>query len=204
MDLIKIGKFIQERRKSKKLTQVQLALQIGVSEKTISKWECGNGFPDATLIMPLCKALDISANELLSGMLLESNEEYKQQAENNLIILNKVQEKNVKFLLLLECVIGFLSVALLLGCVFVASFVALPDIFRIILCVVGIIFASVGIHFCLLIEKDAGFYECGYCHHKYIPTYKQIICSTHIGRTRHMKCPKCNKKSWSKKVIKKD
>jgi len=86
MDLKIIGKFIQEQRKSKNLTQVQLSQIIGVSEKTISKWECGNGFPDTTLILPLCKALDISANELLSGKRLETNN-YKDHAEDNLITL---------------------------------------------------------------------------------------------------------------------
>ena len=53
MDLKITGEFIQECRKNKKLTQVQLAQKIGVSEKTISKWECGKGFPDTTLMLPL-------------------------------------------------------------------------------------------------------------------------------------------------------
>ena len=86
MDLQVIGKFIKEKRKSKGLTQVQLAEKLNVSEKTISKWECGNGFPDTTLILPLCNALEISANELLSGKAL-AFDEYKQEAENNLIKL---------------------------------------------------------------------------------------------------------------------
>ena len=80
MDTIKIGKFIQEQRKLKNLTQLQLAIKIGVSEKTISKWECGKGMPDASLMLPLCKSLNISANELLSGEKL-SNNEYKDKAE---------------------------------------------------------------------------------------------------------------------------
>ena len=88
MDLAKTGKFIQERRRLKNLTQVQLAVKIGVSEKTISKWECGNGFPDTTLMIPLCKELEITANELLSGKLLPNENEYKEIAEKNLLILN--------------------------------------------------------------------------------------------------------------------
>ena len=67
MDLKVIGEFIKQQRKAKGLTQVELAEKLLVSEKTISKWECGNGFPDTSLILPLCKELDISANELLSG-----------------------------------------------------------------------------------------------------------------------------------------
>ena len=74
MDLIVTGKFIKEQRKAKGLTQLQLAEKIGVSEKTISKWECGNGFPDTTLMLPLCSALGISANELLSGKILSTDE----------------------------------------------------------------------------------------------------------------------------------
>ena len=70
MDLMQIGKFIAERRKFKKLTQSELAKKMNISEKTVSKWECGYGFPDTSLILPLCNALDITANELLSGKLL--------------------------------------------------------------------------------------------------------------------------------------
>ena len=55
----------------------------------------------------------------------------------------------------------------------------------------------------LKIEQIAGYYKCRKCNHLYIPTYKNILCAMHIGRTRYMKCPKCNKKSWNKKVISK-
>ena len=82
MNLLDTGKFIKEQRKQNNLTQAQLANKIMVSEKTISKWECGNGFPDTNLMLPLCQALNISANELLSGKKLNENE-YKQEAENN-------------------------------------------------------------------------------------------------------------------------
>ncbi len=204
MDLIKIGKFIQQQRKEKNLTQVQLAQKIGVSEKTISKWECGNGFPDTTLMLPLCSALSISANELLSGKLINENNEYKELAETNLVNLKQSQEKTAKFLLTLEWVIGIFSVIILLSFILIASFVKMENAIRIILCVIGFVLCLLGLHFCLVIEKDAGFYECARCHHKYIPTYKSVFLSTHIGRTRYMKCPHCNKKSWNKKTINKD
>lgn len=201
MDLAKIGKFIQERRKAKNLTQVQLAQKINVSEKTVSKWECGNGFPDTSLMLPLCDALDITANELLSGKMLASDREYKEQAESNLIKLKQSQEKNAKFLFTLEWVIGILSVFILITLVLVASLVKMPNALRVVLCVAGFIIGMIGIHFCLIIEKDAGYYECGNCHHKYIPTYRAILFAMHMGRTRYLKCPKCNKKSWNKKTI---
>lgn len=204
MDLAKIGKFIQERRKAKSLTQVQLAMKIGVSEKTISKWECGYGFPDATLMLPLCEALEISANELLSGKLLKTAEEYKKEADENLLNLKKEQERTSKFLLNLEWVIGIFSVVILLTFTMIAGYVDMPDYLRIILIVFGLLLCIVGVGFSIIIEKDAGFYECQHCHHKYVPTYKQVLWSAHMGTTRKMKCPKCNKKSWQRKTINKD
>ena len=67
MDLKETGLCIKEQRKNKNLTQAELAEKLNVSEKTVSKWECGNGFPDTSIMLPLCEVLEISANELLSG-----------------------------------------------------------------------------------------------------------------------------------------
>jgi len=67
MDQIKIGKFIAERRKNKNLTQLQLAEKLNITDRAISKWETGKGMPDSSIMMELCKELDISVNELLSG-----------------------------------------------------------------------------------------------------------------------------------------
>jgi DNA-directed RNA polymerase subunit RPC12/RpoP len=58
--------------------------------------------------------------------------------------------------------------------------------------------------FMLKIEQKAGYYECKECGHKYVPEYKSVFGAMHINRTRYMKCPKCDKKSWQKKVISKD
>lgn len=201
MNLIETGNFIKEQRKAQKLTQVQLAQKLSVSEKTISKWECGDGFPDTSLILPLCHALQISANELLSGKKL-SKEEYQKNAEQNLLELKSQQERTTKFLLTLEMVVGYMSSICAMMFIFIASFCPLVTALRIVLICIAFIILAVGIHFCLLIEKDAGYYECAHCHNKYIPTYKQVISSMHMGRTRYMKCPKCNKKSWQKKVVK--
>ena len=93
MDLKQTGLFIREQRKAKKLTQVQLALKLNVSEKTISKWECGKGFPDTSLILPLCTELGISANELLSAKKLPTEKEYKETAEKKFNCFKKSTTK---------------------------------------------------------------------------------------------------------------
>ena len=89
MDQVKIGKFIAELRKEKSLTQRELAELMGVSDKTVSKWECGNGMPEMSMLMPLCQALQINVNELLSGERL-SDDSYSRKAEEN--IMNLIQE----------------------------------------------------------------------------------------------------------------
>ncbi|SEW30841.1 Desulfoferrodoxin [Ruminococcaceae bacterium KH2T8] len=67
MDRYVTGAVIRKLRENKKMTQEELADQLFVSSKAISKWETGQGFPDISLIEPLAKALDISVIELLSG-----------------------------------------------------------------------------------------------------------------------------------------
>lgn len=203
MDLSKTGAFIAQSRKSKKLTQAELAQKLSVSEKTISKWECGKGFPDTTLILPLCKELNITANELLSAKYL-STEEYRAQAEENLMNLTKSELYKNKLLLSLEWVIALMTVLVMLTFTMLASFLSIAPVWKIILIVFGFAVFFVGIGFALIIEKDAGYYECGSCHHKYLPTFNQVLWSAHIGRTRHMKCPKCGKKSWHKKTLNKN
>ena len=201
MNLLDTGKFIKEQRKQNNLTQAQLANKIMVSEKTISKWECGNGFPDTNLMLPLCQALNISANELLSGKKLNENE-YKQEAENNLVLLNEQKIKTSKFIFTLEIVLGLISTIAFLALLFTALLAPLPVYATVLLIVIGVLIFFVGIHFCIIIEKDVGFYECKHCHHKHIPTLTQTYYAMHIGRTRYLKCPKCNKNSWQKKVLK--
>ncbi len=203
MNLQTIGKFIKEQRKLKGYTQSELAEKIFVSEKTISKWECGNGFPDASLILPLCNALEISANELLSGKRLQG-EEYKLEAEKNLMQLKSQEEQSYKLLLSIENVLGYMASIMFFAFIAIASLLDLELWIRIVLISVGFINFVIALHSCLVIEKDAGGYECQLCHHKYVPTYKQILFSMHYGRTRYMKCPKCNKKSWQHKTSKKN
>ena len=95
MDQIKIGKFIAEMRKEQNLTQIDLAELLGVSNKTISKWECGNGMPDYALMENLCEILKINVNELLSGEHLPSKD-YGKKAEENIMSLMQESSENYK------------------------------------------------------------------------------------------------------------
>ena len=202
MDQIKIGKFIAECRKKNNLTQMQLAEKLNITDRAISKWENGKAMPDSSIMLDLCNELKISVNELLSGEMIEMNN-YNEKAEQNLLEMKRQKEETDKRLLAMEFVLGLLSSVLLFVLVFVASSVEMADWLRILLIIIGFVPFIVGILFAIRIEQVAGYYECQKCHHKYIPTYSSVLWSMHVNRTRYMRCPKCNQKSWQKKVISK-
>lgn len=114
MNQEKIGKFIALCRKEQKLTQEELAEKLNITYKAVSKWECGKGLPDASIMLDLCNILKINVNDLLSGEKIDNNK-YVNSAEENLIILTKQIEKRKKILkiiqklLLLFAIILFIS-----------------------------------------------------------------------------------------------
>jgi len=83
MDLVQIGKFIAELRKEQKLTQEQFGEKLGVTNKTVSRWENGNYLPPADILLAISRLSDVSVNEILCGRRL-SEAEYKGAAEMNL------------------------------------------------------------------------------------------------------------------------
>ena len=83
MDMVKIGQFLAELRKDKMLTQEQLAQILGVTNKTISRWETGNYLPPVEMLMSLSEFYQVSINELLSGQRL-SDAQYREYAEENM------------------------------------------------------------------------------------------------------------------------
>lgn len=204
MDYNKIGNFIMAERKTKKLTQAKLAEKLFVSEKTVSKWENGNGIPDTNSLPKLCEIFDVSLNELLNGERIKG-ENYMNKAEETLLKLQKEKEQSDKRLLVSEIVLGTIttiSFLIILYTSLYAIFELNVFVLPIIMIVVGLAIFLTGATFCLYIEQKAGYYVCKKCNHKYVPTFKQVLFAMHIGRTRYMKCPHCYKKSWNKKVIK--
>ena len=199
MNQEKIGKFIAECRKNKKLTQEKLAEKLGISDRAVSKWERGLNLPDASIMLKLCNILDINVNELLSGEIIKK-ESYMEKAENNLIELKKQNERHSKYLLTLEIVLIFIGITAFIPFIILAEQEANTTL-KITYIVLATVILCTSIIFAFIIEREAGYYECAKCHHKYIPTYKQSLFSIHMGWTKYMKCPQCGKKSWNKKVL---
>ncbi len=122
MDQIKIGKFIAKLRKEKNMTQQNLADKLGVSFKTVSKWETGKGMPDISLLQNLCEELEITINELLYGEIINSKEmdlkEIEKISEENLINTTKfISNINVKKMYInILSVMYFLTIIICLIC----------------------------------------------------------------------------------------
>lgn len=95
MNQEKIGKYISEKRKEKKLTQEELAERLGVSDRAVSNWENGKNMPDLSLFKPLCKELGITINNLISGEDVDDNK-YIESFENNIIDIVNVTNKSKK------------------------------------------------------------------------------------------------------------
>ncbi len=202
MDQIKIGKFIAWKRKEQNLTQAQLAEKLGITDRAVSKWETGKSLPDASIMLEMCALLGITVNDLLCGEVV-SMENYNEQMENSLIEMIKQKERADKRLLTMEIVIGLTSTIFLFAMLAVGIiFMTLEKPIWAFILPVGIGFVQfiICMAFALRIEQVAGYYECRKCWHRYVPSYKAVNLAMHMGRTRYMKCPKCGKKSWQKKV----
>ena len=202
MDQVKIGRFIAERRKKNDLTQMQLAEKLNITDRAVSKWETGKAMPDSAIMLELCDILKITVNDLLSGEVV-TMDNYNKEMENNLLEMIKQKEQADKRLLSLEIFVGVMVSVILFVLVFVAAFVQMADWLRIVLIVIGFIPFVIGIAYAIRIEQTAGYYECAKCGHRYVPTYSSVLWAMHTGRTRYMRCPKCNEKSWQKKVLNK-
>lgn len=203
MDQQKIGRFIAECRKKQGLTQMQLAEKLNITDRAVSKWETGRSLPDSALMMELCEILNITLIDLFSGEVVSMGD-YNKELEKKLIEMAKQKEESDKRLLFVEVLIGVFCIAIMLSLTAVASLVQMEDWMRILLIIIGLIPFLIAAPFMLRIEQVAGYYKCKECGHTYVPTFKAINLAMHMGRTRYMKCPKCNKRSWQKKVLTKE
>ena len=202
MDQIKIGKFIAECRKNANLTQMQLSEKLGITDKAISKWERGISMPDTSIMLELCDILGISVNELLSGEKIQMENNDKKNEQLLLEMAKELEKKNKTIWNAMWAIMTVSIIGLLGGLVLVALFI--PEgpwmlVAILSLCVVFLI----PCFYALKLEVSVGAYKCKNCGHEIVPSYKQALNAMHMGTTRYLKCPECNKRTWCKKVIKK-
>ena len=204
MDQVKIGKFISDERKAKGYTQKQLSELLGIIDKTISKWERGNGFPEASLLLPLCNELEITVNELLTGERI-SQQNYKKKAEENMVNMIREKEEN-KQKILLTTIIGVISTITFVTLLFVVCFytdvITLP--IKIVLMIIAISVFGIGLYVAMWGDRKIGYFKCRNCNELFTPTFMQYNMGMHLLSTRYLKCPHCKTRTWCRKVMTKE
>ena len=203
MDLQKIGAFIAEKRREQNLTQLGLAEKLNITDRAVSKWERGKSLPDASIMLELCAILNITLNDLLCGevVLMDKNDKIKEQ---NLLEAVKQKQLADKMLLRIEAVALIACLTVFLALAIIVSVVEMEEWLRTVIILIGLAPLVILAPFMLKIEQKAGYYKCEKCGNKYVPNYSNVFFAMHVNRTRFLKCPKCNKWSWNKKVIDKE
>ncbi len=199
MEQIKIGKFIAEERKAKGLTQRQLADALSISDKTVSKWECGKGLPEVSLMLPLCETLNITVNDLLSGERV-CEVDYQKKAEENMMNLMKENQENKKRMAL-SVICGVITIIAVCSLIVIASYIDLPVLARIAVILLAVATAAAGIGAAAMLEVKAGYYECPHCKALFVPTMGEYVKGYHTLTRRKLTCPACGKRGMCKHRI---
>ena len=202
MDQIKIGRFIAVRRKRANLTQLQLADRLGITDKAVSKWKRGITMPDTSIMLELCDILGISVNELLSGEKINM-ENSSQKNEQLLLDMAKELEKKNKTIWSSMWAIMIVSMTALIAGIFIAAFLIPEGVWQLVTILCVCVLFLIPCFYALKLEVSVGAYKCQNCGYEIVPTYKEVMMAMHRGFTRHLLCPKCNKRTWCKKVLKK-
>ena len=205
MNQEKIGRFIAELRKEKNMTQQELADKLNITDRAISHWENGRSMPDAGVILELCKILNINVNELLSAKKIKEDK-YNERAEECLLEMRREIETQNKRILTLNKIIINLAIIIFVVIGLAATFIEMSMLIRNIIFAVDLVMLILVGFFTLNILQKTGYYECQECKHQYIPRYTQMFFSmSGITNTNwRIKCPKCKKKCWHKKVLTKN
>ena len=202
MNQIKIGEFISSQRKMKNLTQAALAEKLGITDRAVSKWERGKGLPDVSLMLDLCEIFGITVNELLSGEEI-SMENSNQKNEQLLLDMAKELDQKNKTIWSSMWAIMIVSMTALFAGIMISAFLIPEGVWQLVTILGICIVFLVPCFYALKLEVSVGAYKCKECGHEIVPTYSEALWAMHRGFTRHLMCPKCNKRTWCKKILKK-
>ena len=189
MEPTRIGRFIAERRKALGLTQRQLAEQLSVSDKAVSKWETGRGLPDVLLMPPLCAVLGITVNDLLSGERVGEGDYRKKAEENMMELMRENAENRQRLAQSIAC--GGVTVVAVCALVALAAFLPLPALARVALLLLAMATAVVGIWAAATLDARAGWFECPHCKELFAPAMADYVKGLHTFTRRRLTCPHC-------------
>ena len=200
MDQVKIGKFIAECRKKQGLTQLQLAERLNITDRAVSKWENGKSMPDSSIMLELCDVLNITVTDLLNGE-IATMEMGNLKNEQLLLDMAKELEKKNKTIWNAMWTIMTVSIIGLIGGLAIIAFFMPEGPWMLVAILTLCAVFMIPCFYALKLEVSVGAYKCKNCGCEIVPTYAQALNAMHRGTTRYLKCPKCSKRTWCKKVI---
>ena len=157
--------------------------------------------PDTSIMLELCDILYISVNELLNGEKIDV-ENNNQKNEQLLLDMAKELEKKNKTIWSSMWAIMIVSMTALIAGIFIAAFLIPEGVWQLVTILGVCVVFLIPCFYALKLEVSVGAYKCNHCGHEIVPTYTQALNAMHRGTTRYLMCPKCNKRTWCKKVLK--
>ncbi len=182
---------------------MQLAEKLGITDKAVSKWERGIAMPDSSIMLDVCGILGISVNELLSGEKINMEEQNKKTEE--LLLEFKRKEERLRKKLFVNAWVFEGILVLLFSGICASTILASSEhwVASFIIETVSFLIVLIGLLFIAKMEFDAGPFVCQKCQHEFIPKFIEVFFP--IGTPKNYKvrakCPKCNKKTWAKKIL---
>lgn len=170
-----------------------------MTRQAVSKWENGNGFPEVSLLLPLCNELEITVNELLSGERV-SEEDYLKKAEENMVNLVKEAQESKKKIIM-SAMVGVLVIVAAVPLFVVAGMFEMQVWTRVLLMGIGFVIMVIGIAIACVLDREAGAFECPECKERFVPDMKSYVMGPHTITKRKLTCPKCGCTKYCKHVL---
>ena len=185
------------------MTQEELANKVGVLAKTVSKWECGKGLPDVSLLPSVAEELGVSLSELFIGKKIQEIELEKQvdQVMLEMVAQEKIQNKQK---LISEIMLAIPILLLSLGALIIVSLIEVPNPVRIGVIIGGLTCLLIGIVGLCYLDVQIGCYECPNCHRRFIPSLTEYIMGPHTFVRRLLRCPNCHQKHYCRRRLGKE
>ena len=175
---------------------------MNVTDRAISKWETGKAMPDSGIMPKLCNILGINVNELLCGEKIDI--EQKEEQLNELIFQMATNEERYHKRLLYAAGIIVVTSLVALICLITLISLLIPECgFQDFMIMMSVILFIIPCIIALKYKVETGYYECKNCQHMFVPNYKEIILLMQTPTRRLLKCTKCGKWTWCKKLTKK-
>ena len=191
-----INPICRSMRAAAEAAEAPAALYARNAQLARAGWECGKGLPEVSLMLPLCAALDITVNDLLSGEKVSATD-YQKRAEGNMMNLMKENEENRKRMLL-SIITVTITVIAVCALIVIASYIDLPAAVRIILIAGAALVAAAGTAAGVMLDIEAGYFECPHCKELFVPSMNEYVKSYHTFTKRRLTCPKCGKTGMCK------